>query len=89
MDFKDFAPWVQTGGLLAFAWVVWHELKTQRTERNAHDENYSKQLMFLRETMAIIKNILEMSMSNSQKSRARSRLAEDTLREKPREDEDR
>jgi hypothetical protein len=88
MEFKDFAPLIQTGGLLAFTWVVWNELKTQRAERNVQDEIYNSKLIALGETIAIIRNILDtmmrMTMTSSQRMRV-NKLADETWRERPKE----
>lgn len=52
MDIKDYAALMQMGGLLAFSWIVWQELRTQRQERNALDERMFRQLSAMAESIA-------------------------------------
>lgn len=43
---------MQMGGLLAFSWIVWQELRIQRAERNALDERLIVQLKTMAESIA-------------------------------------
>jgi hypothetical protein len=79
MDFKDYAAVMQMGGLLAFSWVVWNELRTQRTERSTTDVENRKVQSEILKTLTTLSSLLTTSQ--------RRRTKDDTLRERPNDDD--
>lgn len=69
MDFEHFSSIFQAGGLIAFAWVVWAELKTQRSERATLDTKYHDILTNIRTILASIETGL-LSAARSERSDA-------------------
>lgn len=64
---------------MAFTWVVWHELQTQRKERTTTDATNRKLLGEIKETLAGMAQMLNSMMTSSQRRRSR----EDTLKQNP------
>lgn len=69
MGLQDYAALAQAGGLLAFSWVVWQELKTQRVERANSEASNRKILNKISEDFNKLRNALLTSMPSSQRKR--------------------
>lgn len=55
----DYAQLIQAGGLAAFAYAVWTELRTQRTEFAAAQKQLHDHLLAIRALLVEIKTLAE------------------------------
>ncbi len=54
MDASSIAPFIQAGGVIAFATAVWFELRAQRAERRAENEKTREILEVVRDNLAAL-----------------------------------